>query len=124
VAIALDGSDYGKTAAQYVITHRALFGAHPGFALLHVAEMRDRRAFERVLAPARRLFAAAGAEVTEVRLVGNAAGEIASYARTSKPDILVMGSHGRGLFSAAFLGSVAWRVAATCRTPLLLIRKP
>jgi nucleotide-binding universal stress UspA family protein len=124
VAIALDGSDYGRTAAQYVITHRALFGAHPGFALLHVAGTRDPRAFERVLAPVRRSFAAAGAEVAEVRLVGDAAGEIADYARKSRPDILVMGSHGRGLFTSAFLGSVSWRVAATCRTPLLLIRKP
>jgi nucleotide-binding universal stress UspA family protein len=124
VAIALDGSGYGAAAARYVITHRALFGPRPGFTLLHVAETDDVLAFESVLDPVRAEFAAAGIEAAEARLVGNATAEIAGYARTAKPDILVMGSHGRGLFTAAFLGSVAWRVAATCRTPLLLIRKP
>jgi len=37
-------------------------------------------------------------------------------------DVLVLGSHGRGQFKAAVLGSVATRVAARCTTPLVLIR--
>jgi nucleotide-binding universal stress UspA family protein len=124
VAIALDGSAYGAAAARYVVAHRALFGPRPAFTLLHVAEAADPLVFESVLDPARDQFAAAGIEAAEARLVGNPAAEIASYARTEKPDILVMGSHGHGLLTAAFLGSVAWRVAASCRTPLLLVRKP
>lgn len=123
VAIALDGSAYGAAAVRYIVSHRALFGPSPEFTLLHVAEAPDPLAFESVLDPARDQFAAAGVVAAEARLVGNAAAEIAAYARTAKPDILVMGSHGRGLFTSAFLGSVAWRVAATCRTPLLLIRR-
>jgi nucleotide-binding universal stress UspA family protein len=124
VAVALDGSPYGAAAARYVVAHRALFGPRPVFTLLHVAEAADPLEFESVLDPARDQFAAQGIEAAEARLVGNAATEIANYARSAKPDILVMGSHGHGLLTAAFLGSVAWRVAASCRTPLLLVRKP
>jgi hypothetical protein len=38
-------------------------------------------------------------------------------------DILVMGSHGHGTLRSVTLGSVSTRVAARCRTPLLLIRQ-
>lgn len=124
VAIALDGSEYGAAAARYVIEHRALFGPRAGFALLHVAEVNDPPRFEAVLDPVRDQFADAGIAADEVRLLGDAPEQIAAYTRTARPDILVMGTHGRGLFMSAFLGSVTWRVAATCRTPLLLIHKP
>jgi nucleotide-binding universal stress UspA family protein len=124
VAIALDGSDYGTEAVRYVIAHRALFGVRPEITLLNVAAADDRLLHEQVLGPAAGQCAAAGIEAGQARLVGDPGEEIARYANESKPDLLVMGSHGRGLFTAALLGSVAWRAAASCRTPLLLIRKP
>jgi nucleotide-binding universal stress UspA family protein len=56
--------------------------------------------------------------------IGTPAEEIARFARERRIDLLAMGSHGRGAFTAALLGSVASRVAATCSTPLLLLRLP
>jgi nucleotide-binding universal stress UspA family protein len=144
VGIALDGSEYGVAAARYVLTHRRLFGPRPIVTLIHVVEptaeeVLDRgrprapgakpspaaaAAIARVLEPVRAQFAQAGIAVHEHGLVGAPAEEIARYARQRRLDLLAMGSHGRGVFSAALLGSVASRVAATCSTPLLLLRLP
>ncbi|MCU0940168.1 MAG: universal stress protein [Burkholderiaceae bacterium] len=147
VGIALDGSAYGLAAIRYVVQHRELFGTQPTLHLIHVVPdlfsvvipglgdapaplystekvlAAQSAAFEKALAPARRLLAKAGLAATEACLTGNNAGdEIAAYAKKKRLDLLVMGSHGFGLLKSAVLGSVATRVAARCDTPLLLIR--
>lgn len=146
VSIALDGSAYCTNAVNYVLEHRALFGPRPVFMLIHVAESRTaagvaarggelvalpgannlararRAAFERVVAPVRRRFADEGLKTLEEFVIGQPGNEIAKAAADARTDILVMGSHGRGALTSALLGSVAWRVAATCTTPLLLVR--
>ena len=144
VGIALDGSDYGVAAARYVLTHLSLFGPRPIVTLIHVAEPTAQEAIDRerprapgtkpsaqaaaaiaeVLGPVRDQFARAGIVVHEHGLLGTPAEEIARFARDRRLDLLAMGSHGRGAFTAALLGSVASRVAATCNTPLLLLRLP
>jgi len=144
VGIALDGSDYGVAAARYVLTHLRLFGPRPIVTLIHVAEPTAREApngeqlhaggakrspaaaaaIAEVLSPVRAQFEQAGVAVHEHGLVGVPAEEIASFARNQRLDLLAMGSHGRGAFRAALLGSVAIRVAATCATALLLLRSP
>jgi len=146
VGIAVDGSKYSRIAMRYVLRQRALFGAAPNFFLLNVvpdfslAAMPDLagvpipaftpeqvtalqgRAFESVMAPMRKLLAVAKVRAEEVRLVGNAGAEIAAVAKKRKLDLIVLGSHGRGAFRRAVLGSVATRVAAHSEVPLLLIR--
>jgi len=144
VGIALDGSAYGVAAARYVLTHLRLFGPRPIVTLIHVAEpiaeeARDSgrsgatgarpspaaaAAIASVLDPVREQFAQAGIAVHEHGRVGTPAEEIACFARERRLDLLAMGSLGRGAFTAALLGSVASRVAATCSTPLLLLRLP
>ncbi|MFN3565944.1 MAG: universal stress protein [Burkholderiaceae bacterium] len=149
VGIAVDGSRYSEAAVRYAIAHRDLFGESPELMLLHVVPdlaafvipgladaplqlykpeqivaMQTRR-LERAVAPARKQLERAGLKAETVCLVGNDAGdEIAAYAKQNKLDVLVLGSHGRGALKSAVLGSVATRVAAQCRTPLLLIREP
>ncbi|GMV58000.1 MAG: hypothetical protein AMXMBFR72_11120 [Betaproteobacteria bacterium] len=142
VGIALDGSAYSDAAVRYVLRHRSLFGPRATVALIHVhthsllaaslplgapptaSELAraEEEAFEQVLAPSRALCAREGVDATEHRIVGHPGEEIANFARTARLHLLVMGSHGRGALMAALLGSVASRVAATCSTPLLLIR--
>lgn len=149
VGIALDGSGYGLAAVRYLVQHRDLFGAQPSLHLIHVLPdlfgivipglgdapaplypadkvlAAQDAAFDKAMAPARKLLDAAGLRATEVRLSGNNPGdEIAAYASRKKLDLLVMGSHGHGLLKSAVLGSVATRVAARCGTPLLLVRQP
>jgi nucleotide-binding universal stress UspA family protein len=145
VGIAVDGSEYGAAAVRYVLKDRSLFGAAPQFALIHVIadlpiqlktllpNLADlafshervralrRQAFERVFKPVRRLLAAADVTAQEVERTGDAGDEIAAYSQRHL-DVLVMGSHGRGRFTSAVLGSVAMHVAARCTTPLLLVR--
>jgi nucleotide-binding universal stress UspA family protein len=147
VGIAVDGSAYGVAAAEYVLEHRPLFGARPKFTVIHAvpefggAAMPDmagialpaysaeeikamqQQAFDKAVAPVRRLFDQAGVAVDTVCLSGPAGDEIAAHAKKRKLDLLVMGSHGYGAVKAAVLGSVAQRVAAHCATPLLLIRE-
>lgn len=146
VGVAVDGSDYGEAAARWALSHRDLFGPQPHFELLHAvrelplqtrtlfANLADmsftqekvralrKQEFKRAIGSTRPLFAAAGQPVREVELTGEAGERLAAYAQRNL-DVLVMGSHGQGLFKAAVLGSVATRVAARCSTPLLLIRK-
>jgi len=147
VGIAVDGSKYGKAAVKYVLQHRALFGPAPRVSLLHVvpdfagAVMPDMAgialpafssedvvrmqadAFEAAVKPVRALLARAALPAEEVKLVGPAGDEIAAFARKRKLDVLVLGSHGRGAFKNVVMGSVATRVAALSKTPLLLIRE-
>ena len=148
VGIALDGSKYGIAAVRYFVKHRALFGASPSVTLIHVVpdllnlvvpgffgaapvpgfkpeqvEAMTHAAFENAMTPVRKLLAKAALQTTEIRLTGNNPGDqIAAHAKKSKLDVLVMGSHGIGALRSAVLGSVATRVAAQCRNPLLFIR--
>ncbi len=146
VGIALDGSEYGTAASDYVLNHRPLWGSRPVVTLIHVRDPAesalplsgntsappsdevevaplDSAAFDQVLEPVKRKFEEMHLAVKEQRIVGQPGEAIARIARTEGLDILVMGSHGRGALTAAFLGSAAWRVAATCETPLLLVRR-
>lgn len=148
VGVALDGSKYGLAALRYIVKHRAFFGETPTVTLIHVvpdllnfvvpgffadapvpgfkpeqvAEM-QRAAFERVMAPARKLLQGTGLQVSEAQLTGNNPGEsIAAHAAKNKLDVLALGSHGEGSFRFSMLGSVATRVAAKCRNALLFIQ--
>lgn len=149
VGIALDGSKYGVAAVRFFVKNRDLFGAAPTVTLVHVVpdllnlvipgyfgrvpapgpkpeqvEAMQGAAFENAMAPARKLLERAGIAATEVRLLGNNPGDqIAAYATKNKIDVIALGSHGQGALESAVLGSVATRVAAQCRTPLLFIRQ-
>ena len=146
VGIAVDGSKFGREAVKYVLRHLALFGDRPDVTLLNVVsdfagafmpdmsgialpafsgeEIRamQRKAFEAAVAPTRKLLAKGNLTAAEVCLVGNPGDELAAYAKKKKLDVLVMGSHGYGAFKAAVMGSVAMRVMAHSRVPLLLVR--
>lgn len=146
VGIAVDGSRHGREAVKYVLRHLDLFGANPKLTLIHVvddyaltamastagiaqpvfseSEFRtlQTKAFEGAVGPARApLKKKVGVAAHEVRLVGNAGDELSAYAK-KKLDLLVLGSHGYGAFKAVVMGSVATRVTARSRVPLLLVR--
>jgi nucleotide-binding universal stress UspA family protein len=145
VGVAVDGSAYGEAAVRWAVAHRDMFGPQPAFELLHavrelplqtrtllanladmtftqqkVRELRKQE-YARAVRSTLPLFAKAGLPAKQVELTGEAGEQLAAYARRNL-DVLVMGSHGQGLFKAAVLGSVATRVAARCATPLVLIR--
>ena len=129
VGIAVDGSKYALAAARWALEHRDLFGADPRFQVIHVlsADPQDDSgtdAFEKVVAPVRRLFAKATLEPTTICLRSRDPGDaIAGHAIKRRIDVIVLGSHGRGALLSVVMGSVAMRVAAKCEKPLLLIRE-
>jgi nucleotide-binding universal stress UspA family protein len=55
---------------------------------------------------------------------GTPAAEIARYAADEDIDLIVMGTHGRGLVGHMMLGSVAEKVVRTAPCPVLTLRNP
>jgi nucleotide-binding universal stress UspA family protein len=55
---------------------------------------------------------------------GSPAGEIVRYAREYGVDLIVMGTHGRGLVGHVVMGSVAEKVVRTAFCPVLTVRNP
>ena len=55
---------------------------------------------------------------------GSPAAEIGRYAKEADIDLIVMGTHGRGLVAHAVLGSVAEKVVRTAPCPVLTVRNP
>ena len=64
----------------------------------------------------------AGVAVQGLVVDGVPADQIVRLARARRADIVVIGTHGRTGFSRLFLGSVAARVVATARCPVLTVR--
>lgn len=118
VLVAIDGSRYGWKAIEYLGKQKALFGAAERITVVHV----DDGYADRVMRAAGTRLRRARLECEQVVLHGKAAAEIAAFARKCKYDLIVMGSHGYGAIERLLLGSVAAKVLALCRTPVLLIR--
>jgi nucleotide-binding universal stress UspA family protein len=61
--------------------------------------------------------------VVEHRVVEGSAGPmICQVAEDLSPDVVVVGSHGRGFFKRVVIGSVSEHVARHCSAPVLVIR--
>jgi nucleotide-binding universal stress UspA family protein len=54
---------------------------------------------------------------------GNVVQEILAHAKTSRPDLVVIGSHGRGGIQRLVLGSVAEKVLRLATCPVLTVRR-
>jgi len=63
--------------------------------------------------------------ISSIQVVeGDPAGEILEKADQLKVDMMVMGSHGKGLLAHAFLGSVADKVLNRIKIPVFIIPIP
>lgn len=61
--------------------------------------------------------------IVEHKLVEGSAGvSICLVAKQLAPDVVVVGSHGRGFFKRVVIGSVSEYVARHCVTPVLIVR--
>ncbi|MBL0253046.1 MAG: universal stress protein [Polaromonas sp.] len=138
ILLAVDGSTYTKKMLAYLATHESLLNKDNNFTVLTVhlpIPSRARAAVgkdivedyykddaEKVLAPIDKFLARHGIQAKSVWKAGNVGETIATYAEAGKFDMLVMGSHGHGSFLNMVLGSVATKVLANCKTPVLLVR--
>ena len=138
ILLAVDGSAYTKKMLAYVVTHSELFAASNSFTLLTVQpklpshassvvgkEATDnyyREESERVLGPATQFLLRHGINAKTAAKVGHAGEAICKAATSGKFDMVVMGSHGHGLFGNLVMGSVATQVLSHSKVPVLLVR--
>ena len=142
--LAVDGSDYGESAAAFIADHPGLFGPNPSIDVIFVApdyanmalaeidsvtpaptlkffEKENQLAWENAVTPVLATLRDAGFDAKAVKRTGDAAEAIAAYAGENA-DLIVMGSHGWGKFKSAVLGSTAAKVGAATELPILIIR--
>ena len=138
ILLAVDGSPFTKKMLAYLVTHEELFSNKNSFTLLTVQAQLPPRAraavgkeatdnyyreeSERVLGPATQFLLRHGIDAKTVAKVGHAGDVICKTATSGKYDLLVMGSHGHGLFGNLVMGSVATQVLSHSKVPVLLVR--
>ncbi len=140
ILVATDGSKHARRAVKYAAKLvRLIRSSSKGITLISVhddAGLRQAKALvgsdevadylrelsEKELKPARRFLDAAGIKHDMVIRIGRAAPEIVGCANTGKFDVIVLGSKGRGAITDILIGSVAQRVLAIARQPVLLVK--
>lgn len=138
ILVAVDGSEHTRRLLDYLASHKDWFGSAHEYMVVHcvphvppgAASMLgadDLKAYyddegERVLGPIREFFEKHGLRAQFAARLGPAGDTIAAMAERDGFDLVMMGSHGHGAFGKLVLGSVATRVMAQCRVPVLLVR--
>lgn len=139
ILIAIDGSSHTQKAIEYLASHRNMFvdgnelvlvhvcAGVPGHVARHLSKgvITDYYAEEtgKVIEPVKALLATSGITnyVIDQRH-GHAAEEILKAATTAKVELIVMGTHGHGIFGRALMGSVATKVVAETDISVLLVQ--
>ncbi len=138
ILVAVDGSEYTKRMMAYWAAHDEWLGAAHEFTVLTVvpavpsraATVLDREVLdsyytdegEKVFKPLRIFLEQQRITATFLRKTGHAPEVIAKTASEGGFDLLMMGSHGHTELGNLVMGSVATRVLASCKTPVLLVR--
>lgn len=138
ILLAADGSPTTKRMLAYVAAHGEWLGRlHRYVVVTAVPALPPRPAAylgrtvvrgyyreqaDKVLTPIRAFFEQRGIEAEYVWKVGPAADVIAKQASSGLFDLLIMGSHGHGSVANVVMGSVATKVLAGCKLPVLLVR--
>ena len=138
ILIAVDGSPHTKSMLAYLAAHDEWLGPTHQYTVLHCAPKVHPRAAavidapalkdyyvdesEKVLEPIRAFFSRHRLDVTFTAETGDAAEVIAEFADRGKFSLLMMGSHGHGALGNLVMGSVATKVLAACKAPVLIVR--
>ena len=138
ILLAVDGSAYTKKMLAYLTTHDEVFSAKNDYTLINVQSPLPPRARAAVGAEVVNAYYAEeatkatatvvkflqrhGIEPKLITKVGAAGEVIAKTATSGKFAMLVMGSHGHSALGNLIMGSVATRVLADSKVPVLLVR--
>jgi nucleotide-binding universal stress UspA family protein len=136
--LAADGSKYTKKALAWLVANQAFEGADDELIVLHVQPplpprvrtavgaqvVKDYYGDEcaKVLSPIERFLRRQSVSFSSMTAVGDPHAEILRTAAAKKVNLIVMGTHGRGLLGRAVMGSVAQRVLADAAVPVLMIK--
>ena len=138
ILFAADGSKFTKKALAFLATHETLMGPDAELIVLNVQPAVSPRVktllgaatvrawhqeeAEKVLQPIERFLKRHGVQYRASWVAGTPATQIVQAAKREKVHMLVLGTHGHGLFGSALLGSVAQRVVADVDVPVLLVQ--
>jgi len=137
ILLAVDGSDYTSRALDHVMAldwlrlgnsltvFTVVLPVSPLAASMAGSELTHgyyESEAEQVLGRIRPVLPEGAAAIDTDWVVGHVAPSIVRKAEGGRYDLIVLGSQGRGALANMALGSVATRVLATCKLPVLLIR--
>lgn len=138
ILVAVDGSEFTKRMLAYWAAHDEWLGEQHQYTVLTVVPSIPPRAAavlsrevllgyyadegDKIFHPVRAFLDQQGRQATYLSKTGHVAEVIAQTAKEGDFDLIMMGSHGHSELTSLVLGSVATRVLASCRTPVLLIR--
>ena len=138
ILLSVDGSSYTKRMLAYIVTHDEVFHTNNEFTVLTVQPPVPNRAraavgkelvdnyytteSEKIISPVHKFLFRHGIDAKSVTKVGQLGETIGKFADDGKFDMLIMGSHGHGTIVNMVMGSVATKVLASSKTPVLLIR--
>ena len=138
ILLSVDGSSYTKRMLAYIVTHDEVFHTNNEFTVLTVQPPVPNRAraavgkelvdnyytteSEKIISPVHKFLFRHGIDAKTVTKVGQLGETIGKFADDGKFDMLIMGSHGHGTIVNMVMGSVATKVLANSKTPVLLIR--
>ncbi len=138
IVLAADGSEYTKKALAFLVTHEGLLGKEDELIVVNVqvpvpggvtsmlgsAEVAayHREESAKVLDPVKSFLDRHPLRYSCSAVVGFPVDEIIKVANKEKAQMIVMGTHGHGLFGRALMGSVAQRVVAESQVPVLLVK--
>ncbi|MCU0942609.1 MAG: universal stress protein [Hydrogenophaga sp.] len=138
ILLAIDGSAYTKKMLAYLATHDDMFGGEHDVTAIAVQDPLPPRAraavgaeiansyyeeeANKVTAPVVKFLARHGITPKVLHKVGSPGELIAKTANAGKFDLVLMGSHGHGALGNLVLGSVATKVLAQCKSPVLIVR--
>ena len=138
ILVAVDGSEFTRRMVAYWAAHEEWLGPQHSYTVLTVvppippraAAVLDRELLhsyyadegEKVFHPLRIFLDKQGLQATFLSKTGHIAETISKTATEGDFDLLMMGSHGHSELGNLVLGSVATRVMANCKTPVLVVR--
>jgi nucleotide-binding universal stress UspA family protein len=139
ILLAADGSEYTRNAARHLVSHLDWFkesprihvlNVRPPFPFPHAAAVVGKKAVadyeseeaDKALAVAIEELRKAGVAFESSWRMGEPAKEIAAFAAANGFDLIAMGAHGHGYLAGVALGSVASKVIASTRLPVLIAR--
>jgi nucleotide-binding universal stress UspA family protein len=139
ILIAVDGSPHSLRAVQGVLEHVSWFRDPPTLTLITVhPPVPTRRAAvwagkqaldayydegnEEHLREAKKLLDDRGVKYEAVKKVGEIAHEVTSYANAGGFDVIAAGTHGHTNLENLVMGSVATKILASSKVPVLLFK--
>ena len=138
ILMAVDGSAHTRRLIDYLLAHPDWAAPTHRYTVVHcvpavppgaasMLNSEDLKAYydeeaEKVFGPIRDVLRQKGLQAEFIAKVGNAGDTVAQMAEKGGYELVAMGSHGHNALGKLVLGSVATRVMAQCRVPVLLVR--